>query len=691
MRNHFLRAIQKTSAPVTDPNFKQVALLLHGDGTNGSQNNTFVDSSTNNFSITRNGNTAQGTFSPFSLPDGQWSNFFDGTGDYLSVANNSSFQLGSGDFTIEAWVYPVAVPSSAGAAGNIISLYNTATNARSWALQLFSSGSTTQCNIRFGVSTDGTSTNLTTFTGGTVTINNWHHVVAVRSGSTITVYLNGVSVVSGSYSSSLFNSTVDLTIGRFANDVSTIPAGYISNARVVKGTAVYTSDFTPPTTPLTAIANTSLLTCQSNRFVDNSSNNVAITRNGDVRVTAFSPFAPTSAYSTSVVGGSGFFDGTGDYLTAPDNTALEVPTEDFTVEFWAYYTALPTSGNNANTFQKGVASSSTFEYAFGITNSSGTIRVRAGYSTNGSTTTSFVATSGTIVTNTWYHIAFTRTGTTLNLWLDGVNVGSTTSYPTTLFTGTGTLGIGAAPNNASLVNGYISNARIVKGSVLYTADFTPPTAPLTNITNTSLLLNFTNAGIFDNAGENVIETVGNAQIDTTVKKYGTGSLEFDGNGDWLVCPNRNSIPVGRATFTIEGWINFGSSANKKCIAAWGTATTNQFVSFLVNAAGNGLDFTFWNNDLASGNIGLSQNTWYHVAAQYDGTTRRIFVDGVQVATDTTTALSVPVSTTIIRVGANGTGAPEAFIGYIDDLRITNGVARYTSAGFTPPTEPYPDL
>jgi hypothetical protein len=66
-----------------DPNFNQTTLLLHGDGTNGAQNNTFLDSSTNTFTITRNGNTTQGTFSPFSLPNGEWSNYFDGSGDYL--------------------------------------------------------------------------------------------------------------------------------------------------------------------------------------------------------------------------------------------------------------------------------------------------------------------------------------------------------------------------------------------------------------------------------------------------------------------------------------------------------------------------------------------------------------------------------------------------------------------------------
>ena len=65
-------------------------MLLHGDGTNGAQNNSFTDGSTNNFTVTRNGNTTQGTFSPFAPG---WSNFFDGNGDYLTAPANSAFNL----------------------------------------------------------------------------------------------------------------------------------------------------------------------------------------------------------------------------------------------------------------------------------------------------------------------------------------------------------------------------------------------------------------------------------------------------------------------------------------------------------------------------------------------------------------------------------------------------------------------
>jgi len=85
-----------------DAQFNYVTMLLHGDGTNGAQNNTFLDSSPNAYTITRVGDTTQGSFSPYGS---NWSNYFDGTGDYLSLASNVAFTVGTGDVTIEAWIY----------------------------------------------------------------------------------------------------------------------------------------------------------------------------------------------------------------------------------------------------------------------------------------------------------------------------------------------------------------------------------------------------------------------------------------------------------------------------------------------------------------------------------------------------------------------------------------------------------
>jgi len=86
----------------TDPQFNYVTMLLHGDGTNGAQNNTFLDSSSNAFTVTRSGNVTQGSFSPYGS---NWSNNFNGSSDYLSSPANTALNMGTGNWTIECWVY----------------------------------------------------------------------------------------------------------------------------------------------------------------------------------------------------------------------------------------------------------------------------------------------------------------------------------------------------------------------------------------------------------------------------------------------------------------------------------------------------------------------------------------------------------------------------------------------------------
>ena len=105
----------------------------------------------------------------------------------------------------------------------------------------------------------GASVKLDTGSGG-VSKRRWYHVAIVRSGSTITGYLNGVSF--GTHTSSNNYSGTDCSIGSLENNAEHMN-GYISNFRIVAGTAVYSSNFTPPTTPLTNITNTKILCCQS--------------------------------------------------------------------------------------------------------------------------------------------------------------------------------------------------------------------------------------------------------------------------------------------------------------------------------------------------------------------------------------------------------------------------------------------
>ena len=664
---------------LTDPYFNQTVLLLHGDGTNGAQNNTFLDSSTNNFTITRNGNTTQGTFSPFSLPDGQWSNYFDGSGDSLSAPANTAFDFGTGDFTIEAWVYIT---------GN-----SPPDNVNRRYASIFNVNSTGTPNLGFSITGNSTTTGtgLEIFNGstgvsvaGTINQNTWNHVAVSKAGSSVYFWLNGAQLGSTQTTSGNWGSSSGAAlIGRTAASGFTFDLlGYISNLRIVKGTAVYTSNFTPPTTPLTAITNTSLLTCQSNRFVDKSTNNFAITRNGDVSVRPFGPFNPPSEYNGAVNGGSGYFDGSGDYLSVPDDNSLDF-SGDFIVEWWMYRVGTIAGGTFPCLLQKGAYQSSTGSWQFVAISSNDLFFQYGNPNTN--------IAAGKTIAGEWCHIAITRSGNSLRTFNNGVL--QTTATVTNDLTNAAILSIGADNTGTSGFNAYVSNLRIVKGTALYTSNFTPPTAPLTAITNTSLLLNFTNAGIIDSTGKNVLETVGNAQIDTAVSKFGSGSMEFDGTGDYAVLPYNPDLLFASGNFTIEGWVYRVSAANADAICGIWTVSTstasylltfgNGDVTRLRFGSSNGSTTTF----VESSTGAVPANQWVHFAIVRNGNTLLMFADGVQVysASFTTTLNNTTTGFTIASVSGGGND-PNIFI---DDLRITKGVARYT-ANFTPPARAFED-
>jgi len=152
----------------------------------------------------------------------------------------------------------------------------------------------------------------------------------------------GVQAYSASMTAD-YTSTRPLTIGAPPGGGSEFLFGYISNLRIVKGTALYTANFTPPTANLTAITNTSLLTCQDATIRDNSTNAFAITSNGDARPVAQSPFTQTTTTVSLNNIGSGYFDGTGDYLSLPSNPMYAfAASEDYTVECWVNFSTVQT-------------------------------------------------------------------------------------------------------------------------------------------------------------------------------------------------------------------------------------------------------------------------------------------------------------------------------------------------------------
>ncbi len=660
------------SGQIRDANFKNTVLLLHGDGTNGAQNNTFIDGSTNNFTITRNGNTTQGSFNPYG---DRWSNYFDGTTDHLQISRTTSLLPGANtDFSVEAWVYL----ASYNAQNSFICGYYNRTVASDWEFQITSTG------VLFIYFANG---NITVNSGAnTVGLNQWVHVAACRSGTgsnNVKLYINGVERGSGTTNNSTSNGTaLNFTIGGDTGGDGNMLFGYISNLRVVNGTAAYTSAFTPSTTPLTAITNTSLLTCQSNRFIDNSATPKTLTRNGDVRVTNFNPFGLASAYSTNTDGGSGYFGGSGNRISFPTGqTPLLLSNSDFTFETFIY--RLDTANACILQGQADLNTAAGSSYVFNVGGLSSDIY------TGGST--GYGLTSPNPPAGQWVHVAWVRTGSTWSSYLNGSRVGTVNVSTSTINNGSTTYPptIGGYATGANAFNGYISSVRLIKGSGGYDATqttITPPTAPLTAITNTSLLLNFTNAGIYDQTEQNVLETVGNAQISTTQKKFGTGALYFDGNGDGLNFPANDALEFRTGNFTIEAWIYpIAVTGAERALLRFESPAPLSTLAFNTNGK------IFWYNATESTVLTsattFSANTWYHIALVRSGTGGSqtvLYVNGVSDATGTS---SVSYACNLLSIGNSRTGNTYPFNGYIDDLRITKGVART----ITVPTAPYPDF
>ena len=653
-----------------DRYFNQVALLLHGDGANAAQNNTFIDSSTNNFTVTRNGNTTQGTNTPFSQAAGYWSNYFNGTTDYLKNTNPAgAFVFGTSDFTVEYWIYPTSF-------SNNPSIIDSGTSSASTTRYSDYISSFGIFNVYFGAATYACAT--------AINLNQWTHIAVTRSGTSLKVFTNGTQNGSTVTNSTNITDNVQYLIGAYVTP-SNYLTGYMSNVRIVKGTAVYTANFTPSTTPLTAITNTSLLTCQSNRFVDNSSNNFTVTATGTPSVQPFSPFAPTSAYSTSVNSGSMYFDGTGDYLTAPANAAFNFGSGDFTIECWVYPTAVGQSAYS-RIYDK-PSGNGYSDIALAFDPSTYTLKT---YASSNGTSWDLVsgATLGTLTANAWNYVTVTRSGTNIYSFLNGILASTNAVSTTALATTTGNVLIGSSAGANAWFTGYISNLRVVNGTAVYTTTFTPPTAPLTAISGTQLLLSGTNAGIYDNAIKNDLETVGNAQVSTAVTKFGTGSMKFNGTTDYLTAPTSPQFAFSTGNWTIEGWVYPSSvTALQSLIDTRATATSTTGVLVSITALGF-ISVTVNNAILFTSSTAMTLSTWVHVAVVQNGTTITLYLNGTKPTTGSGTS-STSLTDQYLRLGASAGTAANFYNGYLDDVRITKGVARYT-ANFTPPTAAFPN-
>jgi hypothetical protein len=640
-------------------NSRYTALSVKANATGSNQ--TFDDASTSNHTITANGDTTASTFSPYR--HGGYSTYFDGTGDYLTGPSSATIGIGTGDFTIECWFY--ATDGTSVDRG----IWETRTDGYPNNSDGLSLTRITETTFRvYGTS------QLIVSSATTIT-NSWHHLAVVRNSGTLEFFVNGVSQGTVSNSTNM-NSAQPIAIGsgRYttSNSTPTHPVnGYIRDFRVLTS-ALYTSNFTPPTEPLTAITNTKFLLGQLPYFKDQSTSNYAITVGGNASLEPKSVF-DNAPYSEASHGASVYFDGSGDYITAADHEDFNMGSENFTAECWIYPTASPS--------QPIIMGQWSGSYSWALETSNNSSR-HLRFLTNAGGIADNVS-STVVPLNQWSHIALVRNGTSFVAYLNGTSVVSST-VTGALANSTDALSIGASASGSYPFKGHMSDVRVVKGTAVYTSNFTPPAAPLTAITNTKFLLN-PETSISDLSQSSEITCFGDAATDaTTVKFAGTRSIAFDGTDDYLSISN--FIDFETNSWTIEGWYWFDNFSTNQGMFTVGR--NNGCLAAMIYNTDKVRVLDNYVTSLVESSTSISAQSWTHIAITFTDSdnTIRIFINGNLDSNTGTKSGAWTFTDKTFQLGARyySSAIQVPMTGYVQDFRITKGLTRYT-ANFTPPT------
>jgi hypothetical protein len=188
---------------------------------------------------------------------------------------------------------------------------------------------------------------------------------------------------------------------------------------------------------------------------------------------------------------------------------------------------------------------------------------------------------------------------------------------------------------------------------------------------------------------------GNAQIDTAQSKFGGSSLLLDGTGDYITTASSTDLNLGSSDFTVDFWFQCtaaGGTMQRLCgrRLSSGLVADMEFsverTTANVIRGGIGMGSTFESVSSTTQFTNALNTGWHHCAFVRDGSTLRLFIDGVQEATEAITGAANTVSADL-GVGSQGGLVTNPWTGWIDEFRLSVGVARWTS-NFTPPTSAY---
>ena len=639
-------------------------LLMATDGSAGNNQDDISDSSSSNHTITVNGDAHAGTFSPYR--HGGYSTYFDGN-DYLSIAHSTDLDLGTGDFTIEGWWRFDDTSNQ-----NLVSKY--AANA-GFVLQ-YQSG-----NLRLVLGL-GASDAVYSFSW-TPVAGTWYHVCILRDGTNGKAFINGTQIGSTTtVTTSNVGTTGTLQIG-LTHTVSEYTRGYVSDVRIVKGTAI-TPASGGPTERLTSVTNTKLLTCHLPYIADGSSSAHSITVNGDTSTKPFGPYDYSAEYSESTHGGSVYFNGTTDFLTLPQVSALG--SSHFEVSFWVYPTSstcilIDWADNNGGVRRY---------LAPHVSLISGSLNW---FTKNASgTNITMIADTSTVPLNTWVYITIKRYNNDTKMYANGIQVGSTYSNNSFDFV--------VAPsrpiigkngyNSSNFLSGNIADLTIKLGTDVI--DGSAPTVPTTpqSSSGTALHIKGTDAHVLDKSQVSNLELLGTAASTSaltsgTTPPYigaawaNTSAVSFDGNSDYVRVPYESIPSFGAGEFTIEGWIYMNNLSASQLIVDKYASGNSQSFQIYYRSTGTSLTFYVGSSILLQdpSSSTISVQTWHHFAVTRDGSNNvRLYVDGLKKAQSTS---SVNFDSSIdLHLGVQGSTSTNYFNGYMQDIRLSNK-AHYTAA------------
>lgn len=665
------------------PNQASPSILIDADsGVDGLQNNVFVDSNeVPKNTIIPMGDVHQGRFTPFAK---HWSACFNGANQYAQLSSRTTdIQLGQ-VFTIELFFC-------------LSSNLTFKTSSGPYMGRLLSGNAGGMLELSVGGATAvPTQIDLTIYGGGyilkaagmTIELNRWHHLAISRNAAGVcSMFFNGVRVAT------VINNTTTTAAGpAFVGGVNAngwygyFP-GYLSNMRVVKGYALYDptqTTCTIPTDTLTNVPGTSILAFTKSNFSNQANPTAAVVHYNSPSMLPYAPFKNLNS-----VGGSAYFDGVGDYLKIPNHIGLSPEGQNFCIETFVYFK--PGVANVCFFSKIEGAYPSTFEWVLSLFNGNAlnfSVILTGGVTFDLSTT-------GDIIGGQWYHVAATRKGSVISLFVNGVRRVTKTINSAIWVTGS-SVTVGKDLENATNrpLTGYLSNSRFVKGDYVYDPELTTltvPEQPLSAIPGTRLLLKYENSGIHDLAGLSVIKTVGNARGRTDIKKDGTGSMFFDGSGDYLQIPHQDALNLSRGDFTIRLWLLLNGlpttsgwtvldkdGVNNAAYPQYAITVKPNGVIRCLTGNGTGTNPTF-TEYLSTSAIG--PYVWNHVVFQRRGNTIEIYINGILSYSGAVGIAPINGSKPLQIGGASD--ATGAFLnGRIDKLEIIQGRALYT-ANFTP--------